>query len=619
MFYRTAQTFGRGLFRALQRNQKRIAMTALPIFLFSQQVSQRFMAQEAEAPQETVEVSQNGKSSVTPKVDATGAIQLCHKNDLKDGELKLYTVGDKKILLAKIGGQYYACDAVSPVDNKTLLDSTLLIGDKIYDIVNGAIFSIKDGVTEYSPNLEQLKVLKVNETDDHVISVRYTNEKPFFDTVNMRGWVPDFTNLVILGSGIESINIIRTLRQAKYRGLITLMFGEDIDGPYDLNLLFEDLENTERPPIREKEFYEQFQVKIAKNKEKVKYINIDEQVIKTVQGKEDPVPYQKLVYSLGIRPRFHGVSGLGLQGIYQPCSLTEFKQIKKDSANFKNIVIVGDTVNSIRLACNLKKNTKANITLVTESSNVLSKDNLGEDISATLVQELKNTGVKVVKSQQLKAIEGTKAVEQVELSKDKIKCDALFLMREEFPNIDPLESSMRLCSDGALYTDSFQRTVSQNMWTVGPTASIIAPFIASRLAYRNSGDVLLQAHTTALNLIEKRLALRTIPFDKVKVGNTQINKIGFPEVSNRAEIVGDQQSNNYMVYYFRDDQLVGAATPSRYRDLTIVREALFQDIIPRGKFEINIKDLENKIFSLSAKKLNSKFMENMRKRPHMTK
>lgn len=34
------------------------------------------------------------------------------------------------------------------------------------------------------------------------------------------------------------------------------MYGEDIDGPYDLNLLFEDLENINKPPIREKDFYE---------------------------------------------------------------------------------------------------------------------------------------------------------------------------------------------------------------------------------------------------------------------------------------------------------------------------------------------------------------------------
>lgn len=92
--------------------------------------------------------------------------------------------------------------------------------------------------------------------DDKTVSVRFTNDKAAFDTVNMRGWVPDFTNLVLLGSGIESINIIRTLRQAKYRGLITLMYGEDIEGPYDLNLLFEDLENINNKPIRDKEFYE---------------------------------------------------------------------------------------------------------------------------------------------------------------------------------------------------------------------------------------------------------------------------------------------------------------------------------------------------------------------------
>lgn len=56
-----------------------------------------------------------------------------------------------------------------------------------------------------------------------------------------------------------------------------------------------------------------------------------------------------------------------------------------------------------------------------------------------------------------------------------------------------------------------------------------------------------------MNLIDKRLALRTIPFDKVKVGNRQINMIGFPETSNKNIVVGDTNDENYMVYYFRDE------------------------------------------------------------------
>lgn len=79
--------------------------------------------------------------------------------------------------------------------------------------------------------------------------------------------------------------------------------------------------------------------------------------------------------------------------------MTDFKQIKKDSANFKNIVIVGDTKNSIKIAYNLKKNTKANITLVTETGTLLSKENIGEEIAQSMASELKNSGIKVIKQQ----------------------------------------------------------------------------------------------------------------------------------------------------------------------------------------------------------------------------
>jgi len=55
-----------------------------------------------------------------------------------------------------------------------------------------------------------------------------------------------------------------------------------------------------------------------------------------------------------------------------------------------------------------------------------------------------------------KGATGDQKVEKVVLQNgQELSCDSLFLMREEFPNIDSCESSMRLCDDGALYTDSY--------------------------------------------------------------------------------------------------------------------------------------------------------------------
>jgi hypothetical protein len=62
----------------------------------------------------------------------------------------------KKYLIAKIGTKIHICDAHSPADikKKQLLDPNLLIGDRIFDIKNGAIYSIVTGFADYSPNLE---------------------------------------------------------------------------------------------------------------------------------------------------------------------------------------------------------------------------------------------------------------------------------------------------------------------------------------------------------------------------------------------------------------------------------------------------------------------------------
>lgn len=120
--------------RLLSRHSKKIGLAAIPVVF----VAQRWAFHTASA-------TTHSQNEITPREEANGNITLCRIDDLKEGDLRTFKVSGKAILLAKIEGEIYSCDAVSPVDGKTLFDESLLIGDKIYDIVNGAIFSIKDG------------------------------------------------------------------------------------------------------------------------------------------------------------------------------------------------------------------------------------------------------------------------------------------------------------------------------------------------------------------------------------------------------------------------------------------------------------------------------------------
>ena len=53
------------------------------------------------------------------------------------------------------------------------------------------------------------------------------------------------------------------------------------------------------------------------------------------------------------------------------------------------------------------------------------------------------------------------------------------------------------------------------------------------------------------------------------------SSLGFTSTSTNHITHGDVRKNDYITYYFRGDQLVGAASPNKYRDLAIVREALY--------------------------------------------
>lgn len=86
------------------------------------------------------------------------------------------------------------------------------------------------------------------------------------------------------------------------------------------------------------------------------------------------------MYALGNKPCFHAIAGLGLAGVFSPISFSDFKKIKAEKDSFKKIIVVGDSLNSIRLVNNLKKNTNAEITLITESDGILSSMKLGDEV-----------------------------------------------------------------------------------------------------------------------------------------------------------------------------------------------------------------------------------------------
>ncbi|EGR32673.1 pyridine nucleotide-disulfide oxidoreductase family protein, putative [Ichthyophthirius multifiliis] len=131
---------------------------------------------------------------------------------LEQAPYKMKTPIQTPLLVAKIDNQIHIVDAISPIDNQTLLDSTLLIGDRIFDIKNGAIFSIVTGIPEYSSTLSQLTKYTVDITPENSILINLNDKKRPFDQINMLGWVPSFEKIAILGSGIETLNIVRTLR-----------------------------------------------------------------------------------------------------------------------------------------------------------------------------------------------------------------------------------------------------------------------------------------------------------------------------------------------------------------------------------------------------------------------
>ena len=68
-----------------------------------------------------------GVAAATPDVAADGLeyVDLCAEDELWDGDMDAFDVGEHEVLLVRYGGRYFAYDAICPHQSTSLADGEL--------------------------------------------------------------------------------------------------------------------------------------------------------------------------------------------------------------------------------------------------------------------------------------------------------------------------------------------------------------------------------------------------------------------------------------------------------------------------------------------------------------
>ena len=309
-------------------------------------------------------------------------INVGRVSDFNKGEMKAVSVGkDKEILIVNIDNEIFALGAHcthygAPLEKGVLNDDTIICP------WHHACFNSKSGMLKEPPAIESLPGFEVEIENEKVI-VKVPEDFPSSVTPKMAEKDENIRDkYVIIGGGAAGYAAAQALREADFRGKITIITHENRT-PYDRPNLSKDyLQGTaeeEWMPLRSDDFYKEYGIEFMFDK-KVDHINIKEKKISFEKG--DDLSFNKLLITTGGIPKELNVPGSNLKNIFYLRSFSSCKQIIDAAKNSKHAVIIGSSFIGLESAFSL---TERNIAVTVISPDEIPFEHtLGKEIGGTI-------------------------------------------------------------------------------------------------------------------------------------------------------------------------------------------------------------------------------------------
>ncbi|KAM9853426.1 apoptosis inducing factor mitochondria associated 4 isoform 2-T2 [Aulostomus maculatus] len=420
----------------------------------------------------------NPHQESSPGEDEEVTQLVCQEAELKDGQMKEVSVGEKKVLLIRTSGQYSAVGNQCTHYNAPLVKGAL-VGDRLRCPFHGACFNVKTGDIEEYPGLDCLPSYKVKVQDGQVyVSVNRKSLNTTRRVKEMCSAVPEIKHTILLiGGGPASLVCAEMLRQNCYQGRI-IMVTKDTLPPFDKPKLSKAL-NVESSSIvlRSSEFFQQYGIEVWTKKEAVS-LNPSDKAVKMSDGTLQH--YDQLLIATGCRAKLLSCPGNELTGVKALQSYEDAKEIHSSCLS-RRAVIIGASFIGMEVASYLAD--KAASVAVVGATTYPYERSLGPDIGKMTMQMLAEHNVKFYMNDGATEIRGEngKVKEVVLKSGAVLEADVVIAAIGVIPNSDFLAGSeVDLDSKKAIIVDKFMRTNIADVFSAGDVTSFPLAFHGDR-------------------------------------------------------------------------------------------------------------------------------------------
>jgi NADPH-dependent 2,4-dienoyl-CoA reductase/sulfur reductase-like enzyme/nitrite reductase/ring-hydroxylating ferredoxin subunit len=507
-------------------------------------------------------------------------VHVANTLDLRDGEMKEVSVDETRILLARVGDNFYAVSATCPHYGAPLAEGALC-GTRVVCPWHHAVFNVVNGDLEEPPALDSLTSYAVRVEGERLfVSLPEETEDRRTPAMVKRDPITDSRQFVIIGAGAAGYAAAQALREEGFRGNLVMITRED-RAPYDRPNLSKDyLQGHAEPewmPLRSEDFFKEHDIQLLLNRE-VTRVDARAKTI-TFEG-GDTMDYDALLVATGAAPVRLNIPGADLKNVSVLRSFADADSIIETAGRSRRAVVVGASFIGMEAAYSLRER-GLDVTVIAPSREPF-ETTLGAEVGAVFRRVHESHGVRFKLGSIVYRFEGSHKVEAVTLDNgERIETDMVVVGVGVRPVTQFLDG-VELDQAGAVVVDSRLRAADR-LYAAGDIASFADPRTGERVRIEHWRTAQQQGRTAARNMIGRNVTFDAVPFFWTRQFDIGLLYVG--QAASWDEIIyrGDVNSQDFLAFYVKDNRVRAVAGMNRDREMAAAEELI----------GLNRVDLEN--------------------------
>ncbi|HEU4713025.1 MAG TPA: FAD-dependent oxidoreductase [Pyrinomonadaceae bacterium] len=510
-------------------------------------------------------------------------VHIANTSDLQPGEMKEFTVGETRILLARVNDGFHAVSANCPHYGAPLAEGALC-GTRLVCPWHHAVFNVVNGDLEEPPALDALVSYDVRVEGERVmVSLpEITQERRPVGMVK-RDALADPRQFVIIGAGAAGYAAAQTLREEGFRGSVVMITRED-RVPYDRPNLSKDYlhghADPEWMPLRTPEFFSEHDISVVLNKE-VSRVDAAAKTITFDSG--ETMDYDAALVATGGAPVRLNIPGSDLKNVCALRSFADADSIIETAGRSRRCVVVGASFIGMEAAYSLRER-GLEVTVVAPSSEPFELT-LGREVGAVFRRLHEKHGVRFMLGSIVYGFEGSHNVEAVTLdSGERIETDMVVVgvgVRPATRFLDGVEMDQA----GAVVVDSRLRA-ADGLYAAGDVVSFPDARTGERVRIEHWRTAQQQGRIAARNMLGHDLVFDRVPFFWTRQFDSALLYVGHATSWDEIIYQGDVFRHDFLAFYVKDNRVVAVAGMNRDREMAAIEELMRLGHMPLPELEL---------------------------------